>query len=600
LSGDGSLSIECGGATYAVRSSFSSPGGGTMWLGPPGGQPGDRALALRDATRTRQGYRFTAATGDWKLSREVALLPGRIAVSDTLTSTAGELIGVRFAHRLSSAQADGFRLGGTVKPVPCQMAAPERPLVQLAAGRGSVGMVARDDVFRNQSVLFADTHGVGLRDDHFGLAPGASCTLRWEVYPLASAGHFELVNAIRHAWGSDRATIPGLFAFTYPQHRWAATNRTLAESSVEELRAWLRTTGIHTLCIVLNADPDAPGHEEAAPQFRKPWLSIEAFGSDLLSAKVSREYWRPVVARLRQAQPGVKIVPYFHMAANPIDPAFTDARVLSEDGSPKTFRNYAPVTRGYYYATPTNGFGRLIRRAFQTLLVDPLFDGIYWDEFSFGNLPVYMPGVPDWDGHSVAIDPRTTRVLRKVTNLALVTRAVRESLCDDLVRLHKPLWTNWQPTTEHDAALHVPHFLEYVRGDEAARGHLASPLGCGGHESRSQADVIREVREFLDLGLLYVHIDTGAYVETSESVLKHCYPITPLELHDGYILGRERIVTARSGSFGFGDSSPLTAVVFGPDGKQRPARAAAVAAAGHTFCRLQLEQGSIGIVTRRP
>ena len=124
------------------------------------------------------------------------------------------MIGIRLTHQASSAAADGCRVGGTTKPLPFRLSCPERPIVQLLAQETSLGLVARDDVFRNQSVCYADESGVGLSDDYFGLAPGASYTLRWEIYPVASADHFDLVNAVRHVWGTDRATIPGLFAFS--------------------------------------------------------------------------------------------------------------------------------------------------------------------------------------------------------------------------------------------------------------------------------------------------------------------------------------------------------------------------------------------------
>jgi hypothetical protein len=123
-------------------------------------------------------------------------------------------------------------------------------------------------------------------------------------------------------------------------------------------------------------------------------------------------------------------------------------------------------------------------------------------------------------------------------------------------------------------------------------------LGCGGHQARSQADVMKEVYDFLQLGLLYLHIRNGAYCETKESILSHCYPITPLDLGPGYVLGRERIITARSGTVGFGDSSPLEAVVFGRDGLRRVADAPLVRHAGRTWQRLRLADGEIGIVTR--
>ncbi len=45
------------------------------------------------------------------------------------------------------------------------------------------------------------------------------------------------------------------------------------------------------------------------------------------------------------------------------------------------------------------------------------------------------------------------------------------------------------------------------------------------------------------------------------------FPITPVELHPGMILGKERIVTNRSGRYGWPDGSPATVYVFDADGK---------------------------------
>jgi hypothetical protein len=601
---DGEIHVQVGKGDYTIRSGFSLLGGGFGWLGPPTAGRGDRPLAVGfhsvDGTGKNRIYKLSASTEQWRLARSVELHAEHVAVQDTLTNLSQELIGIRLTNEVRSTAAEGGRVGGTTKPEPFRMSCPERPIVQLIGRDTSLGLIARDDVYRNQSVCFAAAGGVGLSDDHFGLEPGASYTLRWEIYPLATTDHFDFVNAIRQVWGTNRATIPGLFAAIYHQRTWIGSGKTLHGMSTDELRRWLDITGIQTLCICLNANPDAPGHETAQPQWTKPWLEIEAFGSDVLHAEVSRAYWRPIVARLREAKPDLQVMPYFHMACNPIDPAFADARVLRQDGSQKIFRNFADVTRGYYYPTPTNGFGGLIRRVFRNLLDDPLFNGMYWDEFSFGNVGEYLYDAPDWDGHSLIIDPQTNRPVRRVTNFALVTRAMREELLAELARRGKPLWTNWQPTTEHDVAMNAPHFLEYVRPDETARGHLGSPLGAGGYEVRNQADVMKEVHDFLQQGLLYLHLHNGAYAETTESVLKHCYPITPQELHRGYILGRERILTARSGTFGFGDSGRLEATIFGRDGIRRAVETTIVEQANGSYCDVRLADGELAIILRRP
>jgi len=45
------------------------------------------------------------------------------------------------------------------------------------------------------------------------------------------------------------------------------------------------------------------------------------------------------------------------------------------------------------------------------------------------------------------------------------------------------------------------------------------------------------------------------------------YPITPIEIHSGYVIGRERILTNRSGLFGWGDAGDLEGYVYDRDGR---------------------------------
>ena len=47
--------------------------------------------------------------------------------------------------------------------------------------------------------------------------------------------------------------------------------------------------------------------------------------------------------------------------------------------------------------------------------------------------------------------------------------------------------------------------------------------------------------------------------------------ITPVELGNGCIIGRERILTNRSGIFGWGDDSDFTVHIFDRNGKENPA-----------------------------
>ena len=79
-------------------------------------------------------------------------------------------------------------------------------------------------------------------DRHFGLAPGASYVVRWQLYPLERAGHYDFINAVRKAWGTN-FRIDGPFGFimgTAPDD--------LLKWPDEKIRRWLKETGLRTVC----------------------------------------------------------------------------------------------------------------------------------------------------------------------------------------------------------------------------------------------------------------------------------------------------------------------------------------------------------------
>ena len=55
-------------------------------------------------------------------------------------------------------------------------------------------------------------------------------------------------------------------------------------------------------------------------------------------------------------------------------------------------------------------------------------------------------------------------------------------------------------------------------------------------------------------------------IPTHVALTHYMFPITPVELHEGYIIGQERIITNRSGLFGWGDSSRHEVHVFDDQG----------------------------------
>jgi hypothetical protein len=94
-------------------------------------------------------------------------------------------------------------------------------------------------------------------------------------------------------------------------------------------------------------------------------------------------------------------------------------------------------------------------------------------------------------------------------------------------------------------------------------------VALGDHLTERQfSDAWRVMLRALDFGSLYCWYYTAkVFPREHEAMSKYMYPLTPVELHKGYIIGKERIVTKLSGRFGWGDNSDFEALVFDTNGK---------------------------------
>lgn len=78
---------------------------------------------------------------------------------------------------------------------------------------------------------------------------------------------------------------------------------------------------------------------------------------------------------------------------------------------------------------------------------------------------------------------------------------------------------------------------------------------------------IAGIRERLAIGLLHYRVGLA----DRSDVLRHCYPITIRELHAGWIVGDERVVTMLSGSYGWpGETVAARLRLYEADGSARP------------------------------
>ena len=185
------------------------------------------------------------------------------------------------------------------------------------------------------------------------------------------------------------------------------------------------------------------------------------------------------------------------------------------------------------------------------------------------------------------INPKTGKIDRKYTDGGLVGAKVRKSLCEYVVSKGKIFVANTHAAVEETQALPVFRFMEagwaskrasWKKGDAPpllaglCKGHFDSPIGLGVRADQiSQAErgrhaeiIMKSIIVFLRHGLLYYYYSgatAGGYADGTfltdlipetgpgsgeYGPINHMFPMTPVELHKGWILGKERIVTAVS------------------------------------------------------
>ena len=108
----------------------------------------------------------------------------------------------------------------------------------------------------------------------------------------------------------------------------------------------------------------------------------------------------------------------------------------------------------------------------------------------------------------------------------------------------------------------------------------ASPIGLGVIPPPGETDTARTLTKaiinYLRHGMVYYHYVLGDIPQSGPGSgeygpINHMFPITPVELGKGFVIGKERIVTAVAGTFQWLHDSKPRVLVFDIAGRQTEA-----------------------------
>jgi len=542
---DGTLRISNENKSWVVTSTFSTP------------EPG-----------------WTFGDTEWfDHERRIEQTGEAVVVLDTFVNKTDAPLGIMQVHRADLAGNGAVYLGGLEQPDGTgHVTEPSNPTA-FAGGGASLGLIALSDAMRIHVETVARGDGIELADRQLVIAPGAEHTARWAIVPTDDGSYWTFINAARRLVDAN-FTIDGAFAFL-------RGGPPVSEWSDETFANFIRYKDAKYTCMSIMY-PRYNGHYTHGTAFQRVDLSpyIES------------------LERRRRLVPGREHLVYFHCFLDVTEDGperFPDARTLRPDGTQAT---YGEAHQRLYFPTETNAYGDAVRKNAELIFDEIGADGVYWDEHEYSRY-LYHYGEP-WDGVSGDIDGSTHEVTRLKSSVTLMTEEWRVGLAKDILT-RGPLIGNSVPMTEQMAALQYPCFVETGSITHCTRAHLYSPIALGDHlTERSEVDAYKTMLAALDYGCVYHWYSDTHVVPTHHTLTQYMYPITPVELHEGFIIGEERIITKKSGLFGWGDASDHEVHVFDHEGREiADWDAPVVERDGAKYSAIRLPEDYAAVIIRR-
>ena len=571
--GGGALKVAWPGRELVFESRFSKPGGGWAELKTKDSTGWDSFPELGYELPSNEKLVFAAGADILRVIRTYVVYDECILVRDTLVNTSEkDLRPLIIAHRTVPGKYEDLWLGG--RPIPMKTGASSvsaNPSVVVLGKESAFAVMAHDDVFRMHCLGSCDEKSAGLRDGSLVLRPGVTYSHEWLIFPLPKPDYWRFVNAARRYFKTN-FTIPGSFCFfglhkeDLPLLPW-------------EIDKYLERKNANIVSVSLGAS----------------YRGLFPHGP----VKRTLDASKPIATNktIKALRPDTKILSYFNCfdcARRKDDPVlWPKCRILLPDGR----QVFNGATYPLYFPTLTNQYGREMDANVEWLLNTVGADGLYWDCYNYSNVTHYAE---PWDGWTGDIDSKSHTLTRKRSSITLISWPWREKVTARLLKEGRPIVANSNPSLTSEYKYQFPRFVETADISALSKTHLFTPIALGDHVTeRNEVDSYRWMLRALDWGGVYYWY-SGYIIPTHPTLTTYMFPLTIMELHSGYIIGKERILTNKSGLFGWGDRSEFEVHVFDRVGKETDKiKVPRVIRNGKAYADLRVPEGYSAAIVRK-
>jgi len=541
----GGFTITIKDGTYPFESRVSWPNGDFNRLS-AGDEPfarGEKSWKTRVQATGKNSYTVNADGDFYTIRREIGVFKTHVYVKDTYTNTTGEDLGLLIYNdtpvkpgQVVKSLLSGFEKRGRKE----ETRIPDYgPTVFFTDANAGMGIIPIDDVFVVQALPYIewqDRAGVGT--EKFALAPGASYTLEWAVYPTGSRDYYDFINNFRTVEGRI-GTIKEAPGFTV----YGPCNRRQVPT-----RDFLDKRGIKIGIFSNLGDP-----------VDDPDLDIE--GIEFVDFPKEMELLRRQAAAVHRRLPGFKAV--FHIAHSLYttnDPdRFKDSRVILPNGKQATWgdgSDFGPEKKAagwkwwIFYPTPGNSFHDAMMRSVDVMMDDMGWDGAFMDGFLAGYISRWTYD-GRWDGHSAQIDLNTKTIKRKMGSVILLSqpsmieyaRKIRDK--GGVVIANNTVFTRSIANEKY-----IIFDQECASGPQLHTAPVVTALRGSSAAASSEKEIYRDMLEKLKWGECFIYFNERIPL-TYPSLAAREFPITFEEIRSGMIKGPERIITMNPGVYGW-------------------------------------------------
>lgn len=594
---DGAIQLSIGGESYFFAGLYSYPGKDTMGFNSMG-MPNNSAADWKIVRTLDSKHGDIVVVGEWKnyrITRTIVPDNGRFHIHDKVTNKTDKPLGMAIKYNAITNKpfADGsVHICGSATLVNTPNCG-TNPSLFIKQNKSSMGLVVEDSVFRLQMAMTRMENRVEYATKNFGLEPKKSYTIDWTIYPSKSTDFWNFVNRVRNDWKvnytvlgpcplGDEKVVPGRRSLLYPLTPWfryysqgekltPVEYKKLVQPKIKKLLA-AQPDAIPMALVETNLVPfDTRKSKVAIPGGTRDRKDVERVGYGHELTKEQTEY--------------VKTLPWW------------DSQIKTSDGRGvvDTYYSAVPYCNLMVYPAPGNYHLKYMLWQVDFLMDNVGMKGIYIDQFNLG-LKLEQPGRSDyskWDGHTVDLKP-SGEIDRKYTDATLVGSPARAQIVKHILSKGGVVITNGHPVTRETTGLPMMAMAE-TEWDLSSpqdllawkeppympailEANLSSPIGLGIRPNRFNdygkehcAEIIQKwVITCLKNGTLYYYytydIPKTGPGAGDYGIINHMFPFTPVELHAGWLIGKERILTAKSGDFFWNHPTRPIVLVFDSKG----------------------------------